>query len=50
MRLWSFTVHPCDKETKGGCDQVCNKDGEKAKCGCNEGFRLVDETTCEKSE
>ena len=29
-----FSVHPCDKDTKGGCDQTCNKDGDKAKCSC----------------
>ena len=28
-------VHPCDKESKGGCDQVCNKKNkEEASCAC----------------
>ena len=31
---FSFSVHPCDKDTKGGCQQTCNKDGDKAKCSC----------------
>ena len=29
-----FSVHPCDKENKGGCDQTCNKEDEKAVCSC----------------
>ena len=27
-------VHPCDKLTKGGCQQTCNKDGENFTCSC----------------
>ena len=27
-------IHPCDKKSKGGCDQTCTKDGEKAVCSC----------------
>ena len=27
-------IHPCDKPTKGGCDQTCNKDGETFTCSC----------------
>ena len=42
-------VHPCDKATKGGCDQVCEKDGAKAVCKCDkEGFQLEeDNQSCE---
>ena len=46
-------VHPCDKATKGGCEQVCNKDGENAKCSCEpaEDFTLnADGKTCDKSK
>ena len=43
------SVHPCDKDTKGGCDQTCNKDGEKAKCSCTPvDFKLgEDGKTCD---
>lgn len=47
-------VHPCDKESKGGCEQVCNKVGSKAECSCNEGYVLekdlngVELKTCKK--
>ena len=47
-----FLVHPCDKKTYGGCEQVCNKDGENAKCSCEpaEEFTLnADGKTCDKS-
>ena len=28
-------IHPCDKDTKGGCDQTCNKgEGEDFTCSC----------------
>ena len=50
--LSTFTpVHPCDKESKGGCEQVCNKDGVNAKCSCEptEDFTLnKDGQTCDK--
>ena len=45
-------IHPCDKETKGGCEQVCNKDGEKAKCSCDpkEDYKLEEDGSCTKSK
>ena len=39
----SPSVHPCDKETKGGCEHVCNKDGDEAKCSCNDGYKLAED-------
>ena len=27
-------IHPCDLDTKGGCDQTCNKNGKSAECEC----------------
>ena len=44
-----FSVHPCDQPGKGGCEQICNKKGDEGQCGCNEGFKLIDGKTCEKS-
>ena len=43
-------VHPCDKETKGGCDQICNKDGDDAVCACNEpDYKLAEDgKSCDK--
>ena len=42
-----FLVHPCDKPSKGGCDHTCTKEGEKAVCSCNNGFKLADDgQTC----
>ena len=45
-------VHPCDKETKGGCSQICNKKGDEAQCACNDGYELdaQDGQTCNKSK
>ena len=47
-----FPVHPCDKDTKGGCAQVCNKDGAGFFCSCEEGFKVStqDEKLCEKGK
>ena len=53
IKSWfcSPLVHPCDKPTNGGCDTTCIKDGEKAKCGCDAGYKLLEDgTTCEKSK
>ena len=33
-------VHPCDTESNGGCNQICNKTNNKYNCACNEGFVL----------
>ena len=47
----SISVHPCDKEEKGGCSQHCEKKGDEAVCGCEEGYALEeDEKTCEESK
>ena len=49
-------VHPCDKETQGGCKQKCVKiegkeDKLAYKCGCDEGYKLgEDGVECEKSK
>ena len=45
-------MHPCDKAEKGGCEQICNKKGEKALCGCNDGFKVSteDSTQCVPSK
>ena len=53
--MWYFTdmllVHPCDKETKGGCNQICNKRKEWYECSCESGFVLgKDKKICNKGE
>ena len=35
-----FSVHPCDQEDKGGCEQVCTKNDDLAVCGCNQGYKV----------
>ena len=41
-------VHPCDEKTKGGCDQICNRQGKKATCSCEPDFKLQEDgRTCE---
>ena len=51
MSIYTILAHPCDKPTKGGCDQVCKKDGDKSSCSCNEGYRLEEDgKSCEKSK
>ena len=42
--------HPCDLPTKGGCDQTCNKEGDKAVCSCTAPeYKLgADGKSCEK--
>ena len=44
-----FSVHPCDKPDKAGCQQICKKVGEEPQCACEEGYKLVGEE-CEKSK
>ena len=45
------SVHPCDRASNGGCSQVCEKDGDNAKCGCDDGYELLDDkVTCKKSK
>ena len=42
-----YLVHPCDKGSNGGCNQVCNKVGDDFTCSCNEGYTLsVDKESC----
>ena len=53
-------IHPCDKETKGGCSQICNKKSSLAEeeeeeqrntftCSCIPGFELdEDGISCNK--
>ena len=47
-----FPVHPCDKESKGGCAQTCNKgEGEEFTCSCETpDFKLNEDDgkTCDK--
>ena len=47
-----FLVHPCDKKTRGGCEQACNKDGDNAKCSCEPGIDTLnaDGKTCDRSK
>ena len=46
-----YLVHPCDKRTKGGCDQTCNKEGDSFSCSCETGFKLEgDGRSCKKSK
>lgn len=35
-------VHPCDRNDNGGCNQICNKDGDDVQCGCAAGFKFAD--------
>ena len=42
-------VHICDRKNNGGCSQVCLKNGKKARCTCEKGFKLLpDKMTCEE--
>ena len=42
--------HPCDVKN-GGCSMICKKNGPKAKCECETGFKLrADKITCEKGK
>ena len=45
-------VHPCDKPTKGGCDQTCTKKGNEAVCVCKAPeFKLAaDGKACEEGK
>ena len=46
-----FTVHPCDQASKGGCEDTCTKNGDKAECSCSKpGFELnSDKKSCGKT-
>ena len=42
-------MHPCDRKSNGGCDQVCMKKGKGLTCSCKNGFKLAaDKIICEK--
>jgi len=42
-------VHPCDGHTRGGCNQLCNKSGDQARCSCVSGYHLSgNQKTCVK--
>ena len=47
-----ISVHPCDKTTKGGCEHVCEKDGDEPVCKCNKDYKLneLNKKTCSKSK
>ena len=48
-----ISVHPCDKESNGGCQDICNKEeGDDYHCSCNPpgDYELVDGKTCKKSK
>ena len=36
-----YLVHPCDRKDNGGCNQVCDKEGDNKTCSCDEGFELL---------
>ena len=45
-----YLAHLCDRESNGGCSQICNKKGDNVECSCNEGFKLSsDGVSCDKS-
>ena len=51
--LSNISVHPCDypPNENGGCDQTCNKQGDKAVCSCNVTSVLAqDGKKCDPSE
>jgi hypothetical protein len=33
-------IHECDTKKKGGCSQLCHKEGKKFKCDCEVGYAL----------
>ena len=51
MFYFSISVHPCDRKDIKACEQVCNKNGDKAECSCNKDFKLkADNKTCEEGK
>lgn len=49
METFLILVHVCDSGNNGGCDQICNKDGDQAACTCRKGFKLSsDKVSCIK--
>ena len=46
----SSLVHACDKKSKGGCEQTCNKNGGGFTCSCLVAYELADDKkSCNKS-
>ena len=47
----SLLVHPCDKDSNGGCSQKCVKKGDDAICACGDGFILAkDGQACDRGK
>ena len=47
----SLLVHPCDKDSNGGCSQECKKKGDDAVCACGDGFILAkDGKACDRGK
>merc|ERR1712015_338880 len=43
-------IHPCDKKSKGGCSQICQKRGRGRVCRCMRGYKLLaDRRSCQKT-
>ena len=45
--IFCLVPHPCDEATKGGCAQICTKDGDNAVCSCSSGTLNADGKTCD---
>ena len=44
------SVHPCDEEDNGGCEETCVKKGMTAECTCPKGYTLAeDKKACNKT-
>ena len=44
-----LSVHPCERQDNGGCQQKCTKIGSLGVCACNEGYKInEDKKTCDK--
>ena len=41
VKITLLIVHPCDQGDKGGCEDVCNINGDQAVCSCSKpGYQL----------
>ena len=46
---FSVSVHPCDKESNGGCSHTCIKEGDDSSCVCPDDHEMTaDGKTCKK--
>ena len=46
-----YLVHPCDKSSNGGCNQICKKMKNEYACACQDGFVIgSDGKTCIKGQ